>query len=90
MKKLKGKIIPSNQEILRRLDKIEEQSTFFNRFVIFSFALSMSIAVFAIYFATRSFNIFLGGYLLFILAAALMGILVGSIIASKFKRRSKL
>jgi len=83
MKKQKGKIIPSNQEILRRLDKIEEHSTFFNYFTIFVFTFSICISVVALSFAMQNYEIFIAGVLIFILAAIVFVLMIKYLLSIK-------
>ena len=89
MKKQKGRVIPSDSEILRRLDKIEDKSTFFNLFFLFSFAFSMFIAVVAIAFALQNFEILLGALVLLIYAVVVFLFMVKHISSSKSNRKTK-
>ena len=77
----------SNEEIKVRLDKIDEQSHFFNWFILFSFCISFSIGLLAIYLANpKIVEIYWGATIFFIISAGLFGILLGFVINKKRKK----
>ena len=76
MKKQKGRVIPSNQEILRRLDKIEKgfDLTFTYSILLTCsvFAISVSAGLFGIFYSTKNYAFFNSGIFVFFIGIALI------------------
>jgi len=89
MKKQKGRVIPSDSEILKRLDRIESKSTFFNYFAIFTFAFSMSIATVAIALAMQSFNILIGSIFMLFFAFIVLIVMIIHLSFSRSNRKKR-
>ena len=91
MKKQKGRVIPSNQEILRRLDKIEKgfdlTFTYSILLTLAIFAISVSTSLFAMYYSTKNYDFLASGLFVFIIALVIIVGLIMFLI--KFKLSQK-